>query len=144
MNMYLLGIASGILLSILGHLVAFWRLKWKIKAGRKTHLANLRIPIYAEALALVYSIENNRGNADALHAAINGLKDWIPAKATYLPPQGNAAIFGIISFGTAYWCDLQNRQTDAETRRIFQENLQTAKRFFMENRDIGWLPKDLE
>lgn len=143
MNIYVLGIISGILLSILGHLVAFWRLKWKNSASRKTYWANLRIPIYAEALALIYSIENNRGNADALQAAIDGLKNWIPAKATYLPPQGNNAIFGIISFGTAFCCDLQNRQTDIETRKIFQENLRTAKQFFMENHDIGWLPKDL-
>lgn len=146
MTINIFSIAIGVGLAVLGHSVAFWRLKWKAGEARRTDWEKLRRPINAEALALVYGVENSRGNADDLEAALGRIRDWFPAKASYLPPKGNDAIFDVITDGALYHIDLHNRETGSvsRSREIFNRSLQLAKLYFMNNEDIRWLPEDLK
>lgn len=144
MNISFFGIAIPVALTILGYLVGLWKQKWKATEARRIDIEKTRRPIYAEALDLVYAVEKSRGNADELEAAIGRIANWFPAKASYLPPKGNDAIFSLITDGTLYHVDLHNRETEAlsRSRELFGKSLQKAKLYFMNNEDIRWLPED--
>jgi hypothetical protein len=143
-SIYVLGVMTGLLAAILGHLVAFWRLKWKTAAGRRTDWEKLRRPIYAEAFKHVSAIDQGRGDAENFEAEIKKFADWIPANACYLPPKGIELVFGVVNRGTAYSIDIHNRDVDSDTRKWFLDVLQAAKDYFVDIQDIRWLPEDHE
>lgn len=146
MDISFFAIAIPVASAVLGYLVGFWMQKWKAMEARRTDIERLRRPIYAEALEIIYAIENNRGNAESLGAGIDRLRDWYPTKVSYLPPKGNDAIFAVITDATVYYIDLNNRETAAlsRSRDIFNRSLQTAKLFLMNSEDIRWLQEDPE
>jgi hypothetical protein len=146
MDLTFFAIAIPVATAILGYLVGFWMQKWRATEARRTDIEKQRRPIYAEASNLVYAIENNRGNANGLEAAIGRLANWYPTKANYLPPSGIAAVLGLINEGTLFHIDLNNRETEALhiSRELFSKSLQKAKLYFTDNEDIRWLPEDRE
>jgi hypothetical protein len=109
---------------------------------RRADIENVRMPIYADALTLIYEIENDRSDADRFEAARKRLCEWAPAKLNYLPPKAVELIFGVINRGAAYGCDLHNKEPNHNTSEWFREMLQAAKEFFLQNQDIRWLPED--
>jgi hypothetical protein len=111
---------------------------------RRADIEKVRMPIYADALTLIYEIENNRKDADIFEAARRRLCEWAPAKLNYIPPRAVELIFGIINRGAAFGCDLHNREVNRRTSDWFRETLQAAKEFFLNNQDIRWLPEDRE
>jgi hypothetical protein len=146
MDMTFFKIAIPVASAALGYLVGFWMQKWKAMEARRNDIEKLRRPIYAEALDIVFNIENSRHDADKFESSLKILADWLPAKANYFPPRGTDAVFGIITYGFMYSCDMHNRETEAKLRSriLFHENLQKAKLYFMNNEDIRWLPEDLK
>ena len=109
---------------------------------RRTDIEGIRMPIYADALALIYEIENNRSDADRFEAARKRLCEWAPAKLNYMPPRAVELVFGVINRGAAYGCDLHNRELNRKTNEWFRESLQAAKEFFLNNQDLRWLTED--
>jgi len=137
-------IAIGVFLALLAHLIAFLRLKWKVKEDRKTVWAKKREPIYAQGLEFVYGVEKNQSNAEELDRILERWADWFPSNAIYLPPLVNKALHGAMHWTRAIAIDLHNRERDKKTWEIFRERLQTAKMMLMESKDIGWLPDNLK
>lgn len=146
MDLTFFAIAIPVASAVLGYLVGFWMQKWKATEARRNDIEKLRRPIYAEALDIVFNIENSRHDVEIFKSSLNRLADWLPAKANYFPPMGTDAVFGIITYGFMYSCDMHNRETEAKlkSRFLFHDNLQKAKLFFMNNEDIRWLPEDLK
>jgi len=128
---------------VIGGLVTVLRMKWKLKQDRKTAWAKKREPIYAQGLEFVYDVEKNQTNEEELDRILERWADWFPLNAIYLPPTVNDALHGAMHWAAAISMDLHNQQSDRETGRIFREKHQTAKKFLMESKDIGWLPEDL-
>lgn len=144
MTINIFSIAIGVALAIIGHLVAFLRLRWKAMEARRTDWEKLRRPIYAEALRILYSLERCQFQDHEFGTAITGLKEWLPSKATYMPPQGNIFLFEVMHSGNEFWIVSQNNDSDMtlKVNKVFIDNLQKAKNFFMNNEAIRWLPKD--
>jgi hypothetical protein len=140
-SIYVLGVVTGLLAAILGHLVAFWRLKWKTMEGRRTDWEKLRRPIYAEVLNILCALEKCQYQDNDLGKAITGLKEWLPSRATYMPPQGNDLLFGVLNSGMEFWIVSQNTDSamTVKVNKIFNENLHKTIAFFMNNEAIRWL-----
>lgn len=128
---------------LLGSLITFQRMKWKLKQDRKTAWAKKREPIYAEGLEFVYDVEKNQINAEELDRILERWGSWFPSNALYLPPSVNKALFNAMGLTSLISIDLHNQEPNRETQNEFKENLQTAKMMLMESKDIGWLPEDL-
>ena len=128
---------------LLGSLITFQRMKWKLKQDRKTAWAKKREPIYAEGLEFVYDVEKNQTDAEALERILERWSEWFPLNAIYLPPNVNNALHGAMHWTLPIVIDLHNKAGDRKTWEIFKEELQAAKMMLMESKDIGWLPEDL-
>jgi hypothetical protein len=139
----ILKISIGIVLAMIGHLVAFVRLKWKQKEDRKEKLAEIRRPIYSNGLKFVYEVEQNQTSHEALGSILKRWGEWYPLNAVYLPPSVNNALFSAMGLTSLIRIDLHNQDSDRKTWTDFKEKLQAAKMMLMESEDIGWLPKDL-
>jgi len=104
---------------VLGSLLTFQRMKWKIKQDRKTAWAKKREPIYAKGLEFVYDVEKNQTNAEELDRILKRWAKWFPLNAIYLPPAANNALYGAMYWTVPVTIELMN------------------------SKDIGWLPDDL-
>jgi len=143
MSVWVIEIITLVVGGVLGGLLTFHRMKWKLKQDRKTAWAKKREPIYAEGLEFVYDVEKNQTDAEALERILERWSEWFPLNAIYLPPNVNNALHGAMHWTLPIKIDLHNKAGDRKTWEIFRENLQAAKTMLMESKDIGWLPEDL-
>jgi len=117
--------------------------KWKEKQQRVNMFLEKRLTAYSEGLEFVYQVEKSQTNADVLQLILDRWEKWYPLNVVYLPPVVNNDLFGAMGRTAVIRIDLNNRDKDRETWRIFKEKLQAAKESLMNLRDIGWLPNDL-
>ncbi len=144
MPVWVLDVIKLIAGGVLGGLLTFQRMKWKLRQDRKTAWAKKREPIYAEGLEFVYAVEKNQTNSEELDRIRERWGDWFPSNAIYLPPAVNDALHGAMHWTLPVAIDLHNDgKVNEETWKIFKEKLQSAKTDLMNSKDIGWLPEDL-
>ena len=129
---------------VLGGLIIFLRMKWKLQQDRKTAWARKREPIYAQGLEFIYEGEKHQTNEEELKGILERWAEWFPLNAIYLPPSVNDALFGAMHWTNAVRNNLSNNESNEKIFRNFKEKLQKAKKDLMELKDIGWLPEDLK
>jgi len=127
--------------------VQFWSShtsRWKLIEDRKTEYAKRREPLYTKALELIFAIEASQTNTEELDKNLRRLTDWLFGESFLLPPNAKEVLFELRVSTINYLCDMQNRQLEKEEIASFRKSLAVAKEFFLEAKDITWLPKDLE
>jgi len=131
--------------TIVGFLGSFFQQKWKQKQVRTDAFLDKRMNVCGDGLEFVYEVEHNQTNEEKLERIIERWKKWYPSNAVYLPPLVNDAIFSVMNWVVLVIIDLHNDgKVDKETWKKFKEELQRAKTFLMNLKEIGWLPKDLK
>lgn len=128
---------------ILGGLITFLRMRWKLRQDRKTEWAKMRVPIYNESLEFVYEVEQNQHSHENLSDIRTRWIQWFSSKGNGFPPSVHEAVLIAINYTAAIIVDLSNKDFDREIRNTFRESLQTAKQYLLDKKDIGWLPEDL-
>jgi len=118
-------------------------LRWKLVEERKSDYARRREPLYAKALEFIYAIEGNQGKADALEKEFREFAEWLPANTLYFPPYAKEKLFTLRTYTLLHFVDLSNRDRDNDTVRLFRDSLRDAKEYFLNSKDIAWLPEDL-
>jgi hypothetical protein len=144
MDIRFFNIAIPVATAALGYLVGFWTQKWKAMEARRAEIERLRRPIYAETLSVLCALEQGQYQSDRLASGIVRLQDWAISKSTDMPPQGNALLLGVIDSARALWAASQNNNPEiaVKVNKVFNENLQKVKTFFIDNEAIRWLPED--
>ena len=129
---------------VFGYLLGVWREKRQATEARRAETERLRRPIYAETLSVLGDLEKCQYRVDTLGPAIVRLQEWAVSKATYMPPQGNALLDGVIySARRLLGASLGNDADVAiKANKVFNEDLCKAKTFLIDNEAIRWLPED--
>lgn len=143
MPTWILELITLVLGLVLGGLITFRRMKWKLQQDRKTAWAKKREPIYSQGLEFIYDVEKHQINEEELERILESWAKWFPLNAIYLPPSVNDALHSAMFWIRPITIDLHNKAVDKKTTEIFKEKLMSAKKMLMESVDIGWLPEDL-
>jgi hypothetical protein len=139
----LIQVGAGAAIAFLVQYLSSRETRWKIIEERKSDYARRREPLYAKALEFTYTIEGNQTKAEALERILRDLSEWLIANALYFSPSGKEILFSLRTNLLVYFVDLSNQDRDQETVKSFRESLKAAKEFFLNSRDIAWLPADL-
>jgi hypothetical protein len=139
----LIGIAFGALLTLFIQYQTSRNSRWKLLEDRKTEYAKRREPLYGKALEFIYSIEMSYGTPEIGFKVRDGLSVWLMSEAFLLPPGGKDVLLRLRYQLGEYLCYSGPGVLTNEEKQLFRNTLREAKDFFLESRDIAWIPKEL-
>jgi hypothetical protein len=139
----LIQVAAGAAITFLVQQLSSRETRWKVIEERKSDYARRRDPLYAKALEFIYTIEGSQTKPEVLERLLGDLTEWLLANASYFSPAAKKILFSLRTYLLVYFVDLSNRDRDKETVKNFRETLEAAKEFFLNSKDIAWLPEEL-
>ena len=138
----LIGIAFGALLTLFIQYQTSRSSHWKLLEDRRTEYAKRREPLYGKALEFIYSIERSYTVPDVCFKVREGLSVWLMSEAFLLPPRGKDVLFRLRYQLGEYLCYSGPGVLTNEDKQVFRDTLREAKDFFMESKDLAWVPDD--